>query len=370
MTVNQPTTDLAIIGGGVIGLSCALQLRARFPNMKMTIFDAPNKPGVASRAAAGMLVPLAEFHEDSPLFRFAMASYRSWPRFLEEFTESGPVLDTNGALIPAGEEEADRGERAAAFARLHTDQVTELVGAEVRAAEPLLEGPACQRAFHIEGSLIDPRKLHDALTHRAGKSGISIVSGNVCSIDLRNGLAESLTLENGNRVGFGNLLLSTGAWSRSLGEMLGLRVEIVPIKGQVVRLEAPDGLLRHVVHTTPIYFAPRTGQGLLIGATMEEKGFDESVEDSVTEKLRERARQFSSKIAELPVAEAWMGFRPKFSDGAPAIGWSSRIDNLLIATGHFRNGILLTPETGRLIADCFASKSNARTSFDPGRLGL
>ncbi len=371
---DTTTTDLAVIGGGVIGLSCALQIRAKFPDCSITIVDAPNRPGVASRAAAGMLVPLAEFHDDSPLFRLGIESYCQWPQFLAEYGgSSAPEIDSTGALVPSGHDEALRGELAARFARLHSPEVASLTASDVRALEPLLDGDVWDCAYKIEGAVVDPRRVHEALTAEATCRSIAFHPGEVVEVELAGSpnVARALKLADGGRIEFERLLLSTGAWSQSIGEKLGLSVELIPIKGQVARLAAPDGALRHVVHTTPIYFAPRAGEGILIGATMEDAGFDPTVTEAAMNDLRRMAQAFSTRISELPLAESWMGFRPKFPDGAPAIGWSSRVSNLLVATGHFRNGILLTPATGRLIAECFGTGANAPGSaFDPTRLGI
>lgn len=334
----------------------------------VAIVDTPNRPGIASRAAAGMLAPYAEFHEESPLFHLCRASLLEYSDFLAHFAPNVRI-DETGVLIP--EDEAGRSAGMVALARKYA-RAEQLDAAALAREEPALSPAAMAAAWRISGAVIDPRRLYTALRETFLERGGQLLQGSPERIDMRGGAVAAVHA--GGVYTPDLLVLSTGAWSRGIGDLLGLSPPIVPVKGQVGRVAVPDGALRHVIHSTEIYLAPRAGAGILFGATMEYAGFDDTVQDKTIAELKDRAGRFMPRLAGEPVAESWSGFRPCFPDLAPAIGWSSVLSNLLIATGHFRNGILLTPATGRMIAAAVAEgrdDSLARDNpFAPGRLGL
>ena len=359
--------DLLIVGGGSIGLSCALHAAERFPNFRIAVMDSGNLPGVASRAAAGMLVPFAEFEEDSPLFRLCVESLEYYPEFLRRFRIDAP-LDVAGTLTPILPGGCDRVARVEALASTLAE-CRRLGRDELMTEEPTLVGGASSGALWIPGALIDPRRLHGELLSRAREAAIEFIEGAPTSSEIVGGRIASIVSSKNNRLSPGQVVLATGAWSEEAGAVFGLRAPIVPIKGQVARFDCPDGLLRHVIHTHGVYLAPRPGSGIVFGATMEVAGFDSEVSKATMANLREAALDLAPGLAKYPVAESWIGFRPKFPDGLPAIGRSSQVANLIIATGHFRNGILLTPATGKIVADAIGGDGGMRW-LRPARLAL
>lgn len=347
--------DLAIIGGGSIGLSAALHLLERHPRLKIVVVDAPTRPGVASRAAAGMLVPFAEFDEESPLFHLCRESLGYYPDFLRRFGldlgPDAPTMDEAGTLIPATGEDRPRAESIAAMATRYA-RAEWLEGEALYRIEPALRFGRVDSAVWIPGALIDARRLHEVLHNAAIKAGIVFHHQALLATTEHDRQIRRLQLE-GVDLEPEFVLLATGAWSERLGRLTGLSAPIVPIKGQLARFSAPEGHLRHVIHTHDVYLAQRRGAGVLFGATVEDVGFREGIEGERIAGLRDRALAIAPDLARYSVAESWFGFRPRFPDGNPVIGWSSQLGNVLLATGHYRNGILLTPITGRLIADLF-----------------
>ncbi|MEO8377259.1 MAG: FAD-dependent oxidoreductase [Candidatus Sumerlaeota bacterium] len=341
---SSPPATLLVVGGGVIGLGCALQVAAQFPTMRIIISDAPTHPAVASRAAAGMLAPYAEFDADSKLFQLCRESFEYYPEFLRTFELDAKLIDC-GILIPASGEDAAEAEENARLASRYVE-VNWLEGTALRDAEPALQ---CRRALHIPGSIINPRHLHDAMIASAKRAGIELVPEKVMRFERDGGRIVAAILQNDDRIVCDYAIIASGAWSKSLGELAGIDLPMIPVKGQIVNVAAPDGFIRHMIHSHEIYLAPREGEGVIIGATMEENNFDESILSDISAQLIDLAAAHVPAIRNFPIAESWCGFRPKLPNGEPLIAWQG--ENILIATGHYRNGILLTPITGKIIAE-------------------
>lgn len=363
--------DIAVIGGGVIGLSCVLHLLEDNPALKIAVVDAPTKPGIASRAAAGMLAPYGEFKEDGPLFQLCREALAYYAEFLERFelsSEGGPELMDRGILIPSGEIHRDRGDRIIALAERYVP-VERLKQRKLQEAEPGLNLEFCPEAYRVPGGIIDPRRLHDRM-QAVLESRVDTYHAMADRLDYEGGMLRSMHLSTGEQLHFGSLLVASGAWSEDLGRLLQLELAVTPIKGQIVRVDAPDGTLNHIIHNHDVYLAPRPGAGVLIGATVEDVGFDASLDEELLESLREKACDYLPGLKHFPVAESWCGFRPMLPGEGPLVGWSSQIDNLLLATGHYRNGILLTGITGRMIAEAYARGGEGAGEFEPWRCGV
>ncbi|MBI1290768.1 FAD-dependent oxidoreductase [bacterium] len=350
--VTTLTTDLLVIGGGVIGLSCALHIMETSPALRVSILDAPTNPGIASRAAAGMLAPLAEFEEESDLFRLSMESFDYYPEFLARFCPHGPRVEPRGLLIPASDASQARSRRIAEFASRFAE-IEELSGAALHEAEPALHGGRCTAALRIPGGIVNPRLMHDALSAEFLRRGGSFIRQRLRAVEFEEATLTAVLLDDETRVEPVQALLATGAWSHHLGELFGLHLDVTPIKGQIARFDVPDGWLRHVVHEHHIYLAPRSGQGIVVGATMEDVGFSPSVDGGVNRDLHRLAVELAPGLRRIPISESWIGFRPRMGNGEPLMGLAQGRANLLVALGHFRNGILLAPVTGRRLAQAW-----------------
>jgi glycine oxidase len=359
--------DLLVVGGGVIGLACALEIDAAHPGLRIAILDRPAAAGKASRAAAGMLAPWAEFGADGPLYRMCVRSLGRYPGFLAQHAPH-VRLHQAGTLVPSDPGNSRSASREA-FLRGTGLRFDVLEGAGLRRAEPALS-PSITRALLLPEALIHPAALHEALLARAATRGIALSPADVAEVRTRGSRIGSVRLDDGSECTPGHVLLATGAWSAALGERFRVAIPVHPVKGQLAVLAAPEGLLRHTVHTHEAYAAPRAGHGIVVGATMEEAGFDTSAPAEVTARLIEASAALVPALAGLAVREAHVGFRPRTADGLPVIGRSSRWENLFIATGHFRNGILLTPETGAAVARLYAGDAGeGLDAFAPSRFG-
>lgn len=370
MSPRRTNFDLLVLGGGVIGLACARAIQRRHPKMTVGIVDAPTQAMPASRAAAGMLAPYAEFGEDTPLARACEQSLQLYDEFLSELlTESRiPVsFVRHGTLIPETREEKPRfAARLAQYTSRRIDFHL-IEGDALRRVEPVLH-PDIVRAIWLPEALVNSRSLHTALREAVVRAGATWIDGRaVCRHDQRSRIT-GIELADGTHLKCGTLLAATGAWSNEVAALLDMPFDVRPIKGQMIRVASPNDWLYHVVHLKAFYLAPRPGFGIIIGSTMEDKGFDTRVDDEVVREFLAIADEVAPGVAAFPLAEAWAGLRPHTDDGLPIIGHSARWQNVLVATGHFRNGILLTPLTGEIIAEFFDDPASEEwKEFSPRR---
>ncbi len=363
-------TDLLILGGGVIGLSCARAILKNSPTLSVTILDAPTDAMPASQAAAGMLAPYSEFPEDGPLARLCAQSLDLYQDFVAELAQDTGInvsLEGHGTLVPKIPEEAERYRRKQEALSKRGVGLHTLSADDVRALEPGISLEV-EEALLLPESLINPRLLHAALKSDFERRGGCWISDRaVDRIENRDRLS-GLVLQDGSGVGFDTLLAATGAWSGLVADLLDLRFDVTPVKGQMMSLGVTDGFLRHVIHLKSFYLAPRTGEGIIVGSTMEECGFDNSVHDEFIDEFSAKASTIMPELAAMPVVNRWVGHRPRAADGAPIIGRTDRWENMIVATGHFRNGILLTPITGEIVSTLFFDRTSVDwETFSPMR---
>ena len=347
--------SVAVVGAGVIGLSIAWRLAAA--GCRVEVFDRAAAGRGASHAAGGMLAACVETEPgEESLLPLTRASQDLWPAFAAELeAASGMAVDlrSEGTMVIAL-----NADDAAKVRFLHDFQtglglpVEWLSGAEVRRREPYLQ-PGVAGALFCDGDhQVDNRKVAAAL-HAAALGAGAVIHEHteVTRIEIRGGRAV------GVRVGVrmveaDRVVLAAGAWSGSIeGLSPAVRPPVRPVKGQMLclRMDARMPLLRHVVWTPGTYLIPRLDGRLLIGATTEERGFDDRLTAGGQFALLEGAWRALPGIAELPIEESWAGFRPGSRDDAPILGLSE-VEGLVYATGHHRNGILLTPVTADSVA--------------------
>ncbi len=340
---------IIVVGGGVIGLSAAWRL-AQDGHQAVVLDGAPGA-SEASWAAAGMLAPHHEARELDDRWALGVHALERWPAFAQALG-GAEALDYHlgEGLVPC-RDAAELAAEAARAAALATAGVTCRYrdASELRRHEPAL-APQLLGAWSIPGGQVDPRRLllrlhaacHDRqveLRYGAGVAGIT---------------PEGVQLSQGGTLPCDLVVVASGAWSVALARSTGIALSGEPVKGQMVRLQAPDGLLRHFVHAHAGYLVPRWGRGVVVGSTMVETGFDRSEDGQAVAQLVAAARDLVPELAEASVAETWTGLRPRLVGGRPLI---ARIhDRLIIATGHFRNGILLSSATAEAIADLAAGR--------------
>ncbi|MGI5212017.1 glycine oxidase ThiO [Plantactinospora sp. CA-290183] len=349
--------DVTVVGAGPIGLATAWRCAAR--GMRVTVYD-PEPGSGASDVAAGMLAPVAEAHfGERALTGLLAESAARWPAFAAELAEcTGLDLGyrTEGTLTVAltGDDLAEA-ERLWTYQRELGLPVTALRPAELRAREPLLAPRLRGGALAPGDHQVDPRRLVAALRVAAERAGVTLVPRPVRRL---------------SELDPGATVVAAGCGTAAL---TGLPVR--PVKGQILRLRAPGGAppgFRHVIRGHAdgrgVYLVPRADGEVVLGATVEERGDLRVTGGAVLELLR-AATDLLPEIAEYELVEARAGLRPGTPDNAPLLGALPDRPEVVVATGHYRHGIVLTPVTADLIAELLATGSPdpAIAPFSPGR---
>jgi len=353
---NVSKPSVAIIGAGVIGLGIAWRLAAR--GVSVAVFDKGVSGAGASHAAAGMLAACAEAEPgEEALVTLGRVSQARWPAFAAELKQASGVdvgLRPEGTLVVAlTSDDQARLSHQLTFQQKLGLPLQWISAAETRRREPHLAGKLAGAVFSPEDTQVDNRKLAAALRIAAEAAGARIREHQeVKTISSDAGRVDGIILADGTKVGADVVVLAAGAWSRSIdGLAPELRPPVRPIKGQMLalRMDPAAPLLAHVVWAPGAYLVPRLDGRLLVGATVEEKGYDTSLTAGGILTLLEAAWRVVPAVEELPIDEMWVGHRPGSRDDAPILG-TGPIDGLIYATGHHRNGILLTPVTADAIA--------------------
>jgi glycine oxidase len=346
---------VVVVGGGVVGLSVAYELARR--GRQVVVLDRDDLPGVATRAAAGMLAPTSEADlADRTLVELEIDSLRRYPGFvggIESVTGESCGHRMDGTLWVAlnRDQEGDL-ERLASMQRAKGLEASWLSARDTLAREPHLSSRIVAGLLVDGDHQIDPRALASALRTAIATLGGQVVTGcRVTRIDHDAGGIRGVSGDSGGRafrVACDVAVLAAGVWTDEVTAPLpplGLR----PVKGQLVRLAGPE-LVRHVVRSPDAYLVPRRGGELLLGATMEEQGLDaRPTAGAILELLREAWRILPG-IYDLAVTELSVGFRPAVRDHRPVIG-AAATRGLYVAAGHFRNGVLLAPATAHYLAE-------------------
>lgn len=371
---NMPHThaDVVVVGGGVVGLSVAWRAAQR--GHAVTVVD-PAPGSGASHAAAGMLAPVSEVtYTEEPLLRLGLASLALWPAFAAELSgEAGVDLDyrAHGTLDVAfgADDLAALGELAGFMEKLSLP-VERLTGRECRRAEPML-APSVRGGVLAPGDAwVDPRRVTAALLAALARRGVSVVGDRVTGFAVEGDVVRGVRLAGGGAVAADRVVLAAGAWSGSLD---GLPPEVLPpvrpVKGQIMRLRGAPGFLgrcvRGMVHGSSAYMVPRGDGEIVLGATQEEMGFDTRVTAGALWELLRDARELVPGVTELEVTGMSAGLRPGTPDNLPVVGRTA-LGGLLMATGHHRGGVLLSPLTADLLTAELALERDEDGARRPG----
>jgi glycine oxidase len=347
---------VAIIGAGVIGLGIAWRLAAR--GAAVTVFDRAAAGAGASHAAAGMLAACSEAEPgEEALVTLGRDSQARWPAFAAELLEASGIdveLRSEGTLLLAlTADDQARLNHQLVFQQKLGLPLEWISAAETRRREPHLAGKLAGAVWSPEDHQVDNRKLAAALRIAAEAAGATIREHTeVKEVSIAGPHADGVILSDGSKVAADVVVLAAGAWSRGIAGLAPeLRPPVRPLKGQMIslRMDAAAPLRTHVLWAPGAYLVPRRDGRLLVGATVEEKGFDASLTAGGLLTLLEAAWRAVPAVEELPIDEMWVGHRPGSRDDAPILG-PAPVDGLIYATGHHRNGILLAPVTADAIA--------------------
>jgi glycine oxidase len=353
-TPSNPT--VAVIGGGAIGLAVAWRLAQR--GAKVTVFDKGATGSGATHAAAGMLAACAEAEPgEETLVALNRASQLLWPAFAEELEKASGMsigLRTEGTLVLAlTADDQARLKHLLAFQNSLGLPLEWMSAAEVRRCEPHLAPTIAGAIWSPQDHQVDNRALAVALHRAALAAGVTVREhAAVDQVITEQGRAVGVSA-NGTKTAADVVVIAAGAWSRGIGGLPpDMRPPVRPVKGQMLslRMDPKATLLKHVVWAPGAYLVPRVDGRLLIGATVEEKGFDTTLTAGGQLALLDAAWRALPGIEELAIDEMWVGLRPGSRDDAPIIGHAP-LPGLIYATGHYRNGILLTPITAKAIAN-------------------
>jgi glycine oxidase len=342
--------DVLIVGGGVMGCSVALKLAQA--GAKVTVLERSIPGAEASSAAGGILAPQMESHGPGPFMDLCLRSRGMYPAFARELLElSGiDVAYRECGLIRAAftDDAAQKLAADAAWQKALGLRADLLSGDEARKLEPSLS-PRIVAAVHLpDDHQVDNRLLTRALSMAAARVGVRFRTGYVRGIAQEGNRAVGVDLE-GETLRADAVVVAAGSWS---GLVAGARVDpkvVRPARGQMVQLQTRLPVLSHVIFCDQGYLVPRTDGRLLAGSTMELVGFEKQVTAVGLAKILTMALELCPSLADAPVQEFWAGLRPYTEDQLPILG-PGPLDGLFLATGHFRNGILLTPITAKLMA--------------------
>lgn len=349
-------TSVCVVGGGAIGLATAWEAARR--GVSTALVD-PDPARGASRVAAGMLAPVTEVHYgETDLLELNLAAASAWPQFahgLAEASGSDPGYEQCGTVAVARDtDDLAAIERLFAYQRDLGLSVTRLRSKECRELEPAL-APTTRGGVLVEGDhQVDNRKLVGALLAACQRSGVEQVADHAVSV-----AAGEVRTASAGAIEADWIVVATGAWTSQLDGLPDhVRRFVRPVKGQIVRLSGKPVITR-VLRGEDAYLVPRSSGEIVVGATVEERGFDTSVTAGAVHDLLRAAFELVPDLRELAVVETGAGLRPGSRDNAPLIGVVA--PGIAIATGHYRNGILLAPVTARAVIDLVLGET---PSFD------
>lgn len=354
------TLDLAVVGGGIVGLSVAWRAAQR--GLSVAVLERGELGGGATHVAAGMLAPVSEveFGEAGRgVLELGMRSATLWPRFAAELERAGEAevgLRRSGTLVVArDDDEARELERQLEFREQLGLRAVRLRASEAREREPALAPTVRLAVYAPDDHSVDPRKVVAALWRACEREGVRLrrhtpalgleldASGQRVRGVRVQGESQTLTAR--------RVVVACGAWSGALpGLPDGAGVSVRPVKGQILRLRDPagPGLLEGVVRFEGGYLVPRGDGRYVLGATVEERGFEPNATAGGVYELLHDAHELVPGVRELQIEELGVGYRPGTPDNVPIVGRGA-LDGLLWATGHHRNGILLAPLTAELL---------------------
>jgi glycine oxidase len=356
---SRKSYDAVIVGAGLIGLACAWRAAER--GMSVLVLERSAPGAGASGVAAGMLAPVteADFGEE-PLLRLNLSSRELWPAFAAELeARSGMPThyrDSGALVVAADRDDAEELRRLHAFQRTLGLEAEWLSARECRRLEPGLAPRIGGGILAPQDGHVDPQAVLPALEAALESAGGELLSGaEVRSVDHDLGRVSGVSTAAGASISAERVVVAAGAWSPSL-DPIGSGPPVRPVKGQILELRARAGASpppERIVRTPRCYLFARGDGRVVLGATVEEQGFDTTLTAGGVYRLLEAAWEVFPEVEEMELAGARVGLRPGSPDNAPVIGPDGP-EGLVWATGHYRNGVLLAPLTARAVAGLLA----------------
>jgi glycine oxidase len=343
--------DVAIVGGGIIGSSIAFELARK--KVRVLLLDRQQPGREASWAAAGLLSPAPDTPDFVPVVPLAKESFALYPQFIaavEEASGKPTGFRRDGSLYlyfgPHAEDQRDR----TVMEHLRLGLASETLHLDgARRIEPKI-GPSVRAAAWLpyENS-VEPRLLTEAVLAAAKRRGARILPGVTVTSVLREGSRCTGVVAGGEKIETKHVIVAAGSFSAEI-DGIERYAPTRPVRGQMVALHPSNCILRCALRAESGYLVPRNDGRIIAGSTLENAGFDKSITPAGLQKILAAAVEIMPALAEAPIVETWAGLRPDTPDHLPVIG-PTDVEGLLIATGHYRNGILLAPVTARLLCD-------------------
>ena len=337
--------DALVIGAGLVGLASAWRAAQR--GLSVLVIDREGPAAGASSAAAGMLAPVTEADFGAePLLQLNLAGAERWPSFAEELGSELHYVRRGALVVATDRDDTEELRRLHSFQRQLGLDVEWLTPGECRRLEPGIS-PRCGGGILApQDHHVDPLAVVESLVAAGERAGVELLTGDaVTAVDER-----GVRTASGRSIAAGSVVVAAGCWSGRGIDGLP-EVPVRPVKGQILSLRRPldRPLAAHLVRTLRCYIVDRGDGRVVLGATMEERGFDTKVTADGVYRLLEAAWEVLPDVSELEFVGARGGLRPGSPDNSPLIG-RSEPDNVIWATGHFRNGVLLTPITAKIVA--------------------
>jgi glycine oxidase len=353
--------DAIVVGGGVIGGAIAYNLAKR--GRKILLLEKDRLASKSSGAAAGMLGAQAEMDGEGPLFQLARKSRAMFTKLAVEIKETSGIdieLINKGMLkVALNEMEQQEYKRVIAIQQQDGEQANLLTGDEVRRKEPALSESITGALYLEKDGHVDATQLTLGFLKSAASSGVVIKEDvEVYDFQLSKGKVMGVLTNEGNFTSE-NVIVAGGAWSEKLLSETGLQLDTYPVKGECFSVVSHHQMLSTTIFSHGCYLVPKKGGRIIVGATVKPRTFNQKVTVEGISLLMEQAKILMPSIVKAEWERAWAGIRPQTSDGLPYLGEHPAYKGLFIATGHFRNGILLSPITGEVIADLVEGKSTS-----------
>jgi glycine oxidase len=363
--------NVVVVGAGVIGYAVAYELAAR--GAQVRIVDPRGHGTGATRASAGILAPYIEGHS-AALLQVGLASLNQYDTFLPRVTSAAgrDVEYRRIGTLQIGLDESETRElekQASHLARLGVDH--SLVSkADLSRIEPGVTSEARAGLIIPEHGYVGVSSLMTALVAAAAKHGVTPLATKVLTV-ATDGRQVDLATTDGN-VTCDAAIIAAGSWSGGIATPPGPPAPVRPVRGQIVQLQASPGALKHIVWGSGCYLVPWKDGTVLVGATVEDVGFDERVTDAGIQQLRGSGERIAPALQSAAFVEARAGLRPATGDELPIVGPSSTMPGVFYATGHYRNGVLLAPWTASVVADLVLEKgrSSELDLVRPDRFGM
>jgi glycine oxidase len=357
MSINQ-TTDVVIIGGGVIGCSIAYQLSKA--GAQVSILEREEIAAEASSAAAGLLAPDMVLMGPKAVADLFLASWSMTAEIIAEIEAASGMrveyFQTGALHVLTNADDQSSWRRCAEVWQAQGSDVKWLTGDQVYKYEPLLHHTFDAALYVPETASIRPRLMTMAYAEAARKSGANFYEHTeVTGLQQQSGRVVGIETAQGHTIHCNRVVIATGAWSAHIGSWLGLTIPVFPARGQILSLRQPVTPLKYTINGKGIYIVPKIDNTIYVGATVEHVGFDKSNTAGGIVWLLSSAIQLVPELELSAIVDIWSGLRPWTQDSYPILGKAPGWENVVLATGHGPGGFELSAITGKTVAELITS---------------